>query len=252
MVEELQKTRYNYMNKKIPIIGIPGSKVGDDYFGGTLAYLKYMSFFGIPRIITLEEEVDDRIDLLIIPGGADVDPQRYNQKPGYYTSRPDPMKEWFDTQVLPQYIKLGIPVFGICRGIQTIAVLFGAQLVQHMYHHTNEKNRGDTVHSLELLQTSFKDEYEATYGKKKIQVNSLHHQCVSSENFPAELEILGIYPSKDSASIEVIRHRKLPIYAVQYHPEELTTDALGDFIVNKLLKWRELQEEIKFAKVAYD
>jgi putative glutamine amidotransferase len=225
------------MNKNQPlIIGIPGCKVGDDFFGAPVSYIKYMQYFGTPRILSLEEEVDERVDLLILSGGADVNPLRYGQMPELYTSRPDPFKEYFDIYVLPNYIKAGVPILGICRGIQTLAVHFGAKLVQHMIHPYSSDDRGDTTHNIELLPTTFKEEFEAVYGRRKISVNSLHHQCVSSEDFPEELEIIGIYPHKENASIEVIRHRTLPIYGVQYHPEELTKDALGDFIVNILLQ----------------
>lgn len=240
------------MNSKRPIIGIPGSKIKKNNFGVPISYMEYASFFGTPRILSMEEEVDDRIDLLIIPGGPDVNPVRYERMPGYYTSKPDLMKEYFDTQIMPQYIKAGIPIFGICRGIQTIAVHFGAMLVQHISNHPySTVSRSEAAHTISLVDNSFKKEFESEYGNKKIEVNSLHHQCVSNNSFPKELEILGIYNKKDESTIEVLRHRTLPIYGLQYHPEELTKDPLGDFIINKLLIWKELQMEIEFAKVAY-
>jgi len=237
--------------EKLPVIGIPGSKVGDDFFGSSIAYIRYIAKFGIPRIISLEEEMDDRIDLLVLSGGADVNPLRYGQQPQLYTSRPDPFKEFFDVYILPQYIKNRTPIFGICRGIQTLAVHFGAQLVQHMVHPYSGDDRSGATHAIELLPGDFKNSFEIRCGKKKISVNSLHHQCVSSTNFPKDLEMLGIYPSKTNSSIEVIRHRTLPIYGVQYHPEELYNDPLGDFIVTELLRKRMLQKELKHATAVY-
>jgi putative glutamine amidotransferase len=225
--------------KKRPIIGIPGWKTDENTFGVPITYLRYAMFFGTPRVLTMEEEVDHNIDLLIIPGGADVDTLRYGQVPHFYTSRPDPVKEYFDTVVMPKYIDAGIPLFGICRGVQTIAVHFGAQLVQNIIEHkTNTTDRSDGVHSLEIMQGQFREEFMGYCSKERyssnVKVNSLHHQCVSNRNFPECLEILAIYPHKDHPAIEVIRHRTLPVYAVQYHPEELIIDPLGDFILNKL------------------
>ena len=225
--------------KKRPIIGIPGWKTDENTFGVPISYMRYIMFFGIPRVLTMEEEVDHDLDLLIIPGGADVDTLRYGQMPHFYTSRPDPVKEYFDTVIMPKYIDAGIPLFGICRGIQTIAVHFGAQLIQNVIDHkSNTADRSEGVHGVDMLPSSFKEEFlkycaEERYNTN-IKVNSLHHQCVSNRDLPDCLEILGIFPHKNHPTIEVIRHKTLPIYAVQYHPEELLVDPLGDFILNKL------------------
>lgn len=225
--------------ERIPIVGIPAWKVGDNSFGVTTSYLYYLEHFGKVKILTLIEEVDKSIDLLVIPGGSDVDPGRYNAVPGYFTSKPDPMKEYFDTIILPMYIKAGVPVYGICRGCQSIAVLFGAKLVQHMWHETNTEitGRDATVHEITLRDTDFKTAFEE-YHKGKVKVNSMHHQCISNIGFPNDiLEILGVYKgSQKLSSIEIIRHRSLPIIGVQYHPEELIDDPLGDFIIESLIQ----------------
>ena len=228
----------------MPLIGLSGWKTGDNSYGANIAYIQFLSGFGNVRILTPTEPIDDRIDLIVIPGGADVDPLRYGAIPSFYTSKPDSMKEYFDTVILPQYIKLGTPVFGICRGIQSIAVLFGAKLIQHMYHETNEKSRSEKVHSIDLL-PPFKNEFMKDNPHVfSIKVNSMHHQCVSNHNFPEELEVIGVYRSKNKFDyIEVIRHRKYPIYAVQYHPEELDEDVLSDYIITELLsKSKNLKE----------
>lgn len=221
-------------NKKI---GIFGSKLEDDYYGISLPYMDFLLQYGDVRIITVGNDIDTNIDLLVIPGGADVDPRRYNHIPHIYTARPDPIKEYMDTVMLPKYIEAGIPVFGICRGCQSIAVLYGASLIQHMWHETNEKDRSDTVHEIDLNEP-FWSQYKSIYGACKIRVNSMHHQCISTDNFPECLEIIGMYKGKNSNLYhpEVIRHYTLPIYAVQYHPEELNYDPLSDYIINKLLK----------------
>jgi len=235
----------NIMNgiKKInnmPIIGILGWKVGESSYGCTLPYIEFANQYGMVRIITPQEPIDERLDLIIVPGGADVNPGRYGQAPHMQTSKSDPIKEYFDNFILPQYIDIGTPIFGICRGIQAIAVHFGAKLIQHMYHESNDDNRYDGVHSISLTEP-FRAEFLRTHeGNKKItgnfKVNSMHHQCVSFHNFPDELEVIGLYSGKyEFRSIEVIRHRELPIYAVQYHPEELGHDILSDYIMNKLL-----------------
>jgi putative glutamine amidotransferase len=238
---------------RTPVIGIPGWKVGDNSFGCTVAYMYHFQHFGDVKILPLIDEVDPSIDLLVIPGGPDVDTRRYRAIPGLLTSKPDPFKEYFDTIILPRYIEVGVPVFGICRGLQSIAVLFGARLVQHMYHETNTDltGRDALVHDIVLNDTEFKRSFEEETHVHRVRVNSMHHQCVSSVGLPDELEILGLYktPNKSSSigrsSIEVIRHKTLPIIAVQYHPEELVEDPLGDFIVDILIKQSKNYKEIR-------
>jgi putative glutamine amidotransferase len=231
-----------------PLIGIFGWKTSDGAYGCSLAYLQYANAFGDTRILTPDEPVDDRLDLLIVPGGADVDPARYNAMPHYLTGKPDPIKEYQDTVVLPKYIEIGVPVLGICRGCQSIAVLYGAKLVQHMHHETNIQERSDEVHSIMLRDTEFKRAFIASHENRLpiIHVNSMHHQCVSSHQFPTELEILGMYAGKKHPeSIEVFRHRTLPIFGIQYHPEELIKDPLGDYIVQTLIESSNNYEQVE-------
>jgi gamma-glutamyl-gamma-aminobutyrate hydrolase PuuD len=108
-----------------------------------------------------------------------------------------------------------------------------------MWHETNTEIQGRdaTVHGIELTPTTFREAYNKTHVVCPIKVNSLHHQCVSCREFPDELEVLGLYKGKDSkiTSIEVLRHRTLSIYGVQYHPEELIVDPLGDYIMELLI-----------------
>ena len=226
-------------NKKA-IIGIPGWKISDNSFGVTLPYLEFFNMYGIVKILTLSEEIDKSLDLLVIPGGADVDPRRYGAIPSFKTTKPDLIKEYFDTNILPKYIDNGTPVFGICRGLQSIAVLFGAQLVQHIKNHeTNDIDRSSSVHSLILINHNFNNEFkkECTSGKEiSLKVNSLHHQCVSSVGIPTCLDIIGVSKGKStSSSIEAIRHSELPIAAVQYHPEEMGFELVSDYLIRILI-----------------
>jgi len=226
-------------NKKGAVIGIPGWKIGDNSFGVTIPYLDFFNQYGRVKILTLHEDVDPTIDLLVIPGGADVDPLRYGAVPHFSTSRPDPIKEYFDAKVLPRYIDNKTPVFGICRGIQTIAVHFGAILVQDMPNHeTNDSSKREFgVHNIIITNFNFKRDFTQYNGFKEVlKVNSLHHQCVSNKGFPDCLEVIAVYKGKsDNSSIEAIRHRDLPIMAVQYHPEEMGYDILSDYIIETLI-----------------
>jgi len=239
------------MSKIRNLIGIFGWKTGENSFGSAISYIEFFSQYGEVRIISPTEPIDDRFDLIVVPGGPDVDPNRYNAMPHFFTSKPDPIREYLDTKVLTQYIDLNIPVFGICRGLQSIAVLFGARLMQNMHHETSESmKRWDTVHELTLQDSHFEERYKK--GRPgRLKVNSLHHQCVSDTGFPDELEILARHDGKGAHhAIEAIGHRVLPIYAVQYHPEELGFEYVSDCMIQELLERSpNYVEEVMFEEV---
>lgn len=73
-----------------------------------------------------------RLDAVVISGGADVNPARYGETPGAHTSG------WRDDRDVSEYAlldaadDLGLPVLGICRGMQIMASRAGGRLNQHV------------------------------------------------------------------------------------------------------------------------
>jgi len=193
-------------------IGIP-AYLSSGMFGMNEAYMQYLSEFGGVHLITPDDGVLEKLDLLILPGGRDIDTMRYNQKPGYTLGNPNPWFEWFDTVMLPRYIKAGVPIFGICRGLQTLNIHFGGTLEQNIIDHPTSGARDELVHT--VMHPSQKKS-----GNKDMEVNSLHHQSVAilGEN----LQVLLV--SDEDHQVEAIRHLTLPISAVQWHPEEIRDD----------------------------
>ncbi|XAI97310.1 hypothetical protein [Leptolyngbya phage Lbo-JY46] len=192
------------------IVGIPGWDIKpNEAFGLTLPYIMWAEQFGEVRILT-HKNFDPKIDLLILPGGADVDPKRYNDTFDWYTSKPNMFLEDFDKYQLPKYIENKTPIFGICRGMQTLAVHFGGQMIQHLYDHKTSKDAYEIdVHGLKSIFTGKAVDFK---------VGSWHHQAVLD---PGEMCVeLTSLPSKDCGeTIEAIYHPNLPIYGVQWHPE---------------------------------
>lgn len=221
------------MSKKI--IGIPGWVI-NDAFGVRLPYIQYASQFGTVLILTPEMKEVQKIDLLFLPGGADVDPFRYNESPGYMTGNPNVFLEYFDKEMLPKYIDAGIPIIACCRGLQTVVTHFGGKLTQHLIDHEQSAYPSHTCHDLFFVkEKGLKD--LIPYG-----TNSRHHQCADPNTIPSELEVIAYAATKikhdiipDMSIPEIIVHRTLPIFLFQGHLEDLPTQMLGAYFFEKFL-----------------
>lgn len=73
-----------------------------------------------------------RLDGLVISGGADIDPARYGEEPGPHTVDWRPDRDAWELALLDAADAAGLPVLGICRGMQMLAVHAGGSLVQHV------------------------------------------------------------------------------------------------------------------------
>lgn len=226
---------------KIPKIGIVGWSTGDNSFGTTKAYLHYLAYFNADiRILTPKADIDEDLDLVIMPGGKDTLPMRYGQVPGYYNSDPDQFKEHFAMVNLPQYIEVGIPIFGICLGFQMLCVHFGLELDQeidiatHGYSDEKLKGRGELVNDLIFTMDYIPVETRLSR-KKKIKVCSLHHQGVLKDEFEKENCPLNLIAHTSDGISEFMEHRELPIAACQGHPEE-DFNPLSIYLIKNLLK----------------
>jgi anthranilate synthase len=110
-------------------------------------------------------------------------------------------------------VRLGVPVFGVCLGLQGIVEAFGGELgvLDYPMHGkpSTVRHRGEGI--FEGLPSEF-------------QVGRYHSLFARRETFPACLEVTA---ESDDGVIMALRHRDLPIEAVQFHPESILT-AEGD------------------------
>lgn len=194
-------------------IGVPGYMDGD-HFGVNAQYMDFASNIGTPIVLSPGEMPSADIDGLLLPGGADVSNLRNGSLPSFNTGKPNPLLDYFDTAVLPLvYGKL--PIFGICRGLQTVNVLLGGTLVQHLVYHPYSSNDFDAVHTIVAKGVA-----------KPLKVNSFHHQAIGKLADGLAIEAQSM-PETESV-IEAVSGNKF--FAVQWHPERL----LDSYSLSKL------------------
>ena len=90
---------------------------------------------GVPVILPPLPGVEtalDRMDGLIITGGPDVDPARYGATPHPRTAGVRPDRDAAEIALLRRALAGGLPVLGICRGMQVLNVALGGTLIQHL------------------------------------------------------------------------------------------------------------------------
>lgn len=210
------------MSRKV--IGIPGYAGKDsNNFGVGNHHLEFVSRFGDARIIMPWEEKAD-VDLLYLPGGLDTAPMNYGAIPAYTTSAQDVFKEHFLLNNLKNYID-DTPIFGVCLGMQQLAVHFGCRLTQDFIYHAQSTGRWQPAHKI----YSGLDKGNKVIEKSKLpfEVNSHHHQGLTVSGLSDQIIPIFYadneddYYTNEGAIVEAFRHVTLPIYGIQWHPEEL-------------------------------
>jgi len=104
-----------------------------------------------------------------------------------------------------------VPILGVCLGHQVIAHIFGGRIVQakRLIHGKVSKIK----HNGSPLFAGIPNPFEAT---------RYHSLAVERESLPQVLEITAETDDEDR-EIMGIRHKKLPVYGVQFHPESILT-----------------------------
>ena len=121
----------------------------------------------------------------------------------------------FEISLLDAAFKSATPVAGICRGLQIINVYSGGSLFQDVPTHAiRDKAPSTEAHTVTMAENSILEEI---YGGSRM-VNSLHHQSIERIG-----EGLRVSAQAEDGGVEGIEHEALPVVAVQWHPEMLTS-----------------------------
>lgn len=143
-------------------------------------------------------------DAVLLTGGGDVDPRLYGEKPSKETYGVNETRDLAEWMALDEAKRRGVPVLGICRGHQLMAVHNGGRLKQHITGHRGIDHPVETEPG-----TAFRK----VVGAGMMTV-SLHHQVVLRHG-------RGFRPAARSAEgyIEAIESVDGRCLGVQFHPE---------------------------------
>ena len=114
-----------------------------------------------------------------------------------------------------------LPVFGVCLGLQTIAQVFGSNIIRHnaLFH----GKVSDVKHNGDVMFGGLPSVFSATrYHSLVVERNSLSDD-------------LSITAETDDGVIMGLKHNSLPISGVQFHPESIATEH-GKAILSNFLK----------------
>lgn len=167
------------------------------------------------------------VDALLLTGGPDISPARYGQPRDPRSQQADELRDEFELTLITAAHAAGLPILGICRGMQMINVAFGGTLAQHVAGHLLTHGAADSIQPVGVEPGS---RLHAALSEHELVVNSLHHQAVAA--LGAGLTAAAWAPD---GTIEALEHVSAPILGVQWHPEKLTDDTTHNALVTWLL-----------------
>ena len=237
--------------KDRPVIGIT-SNYGE--LTAKLAEGYYKSVWragGIPVIIPPISDTEviintlQHIDGLLLSGGADYDPHYAGEEPSPKLGEINAERDLPELLITQLAYNRQIPILGICRGIQTLAMALGGHVAQDLsevkdgwkeekgIQHSQQEERNMATHSVTVEKDSV---LFSLYKTATLRVNSFHHQSVDD---PGErFRITARAEDNIVEAMESTEHKS--IMGVQWHPECLA-DGLPIFqwLIGEARQYRE-------------
>ena len=221
-----------------PVIGITANYSDIDATVRDRYYKQIINAGGVPVIIppfadtAIIADTLEKVDGILLTGGGDYNPLWCGEEPSPKLHNINKERDAAELILTRLAYNKQIPMLGICRGIQTLAMALGGHVAQDIssqatIKHSQDADREEATHSVTIEEGSVLDELYRNRTDSTISVNSFHHQAVDN---PGSL-FRATAHSKDGI-IEAIESTEYKnVMGVQWHPEWLGKDGLP------LFKW---------------
>ena len=240
-----------------PVIGITGNyedltcKLGKGY------YQKVVEAGGVPVIVPPVTDPHviintlDRIDALILSGGGDYNPLWAGEEPSPLLHGINAERDQAELMITRLAYNRQIPMLGICRGIQTLAMALGGKVFQDISDRATEKHSQDadrsepthtvTIEKDSILYRIYSEAQQCSMfnHQSSIFVNSFHHQAVSDTG--AKFRVTARSADGIIEAMESTEYK--PVMGVQWHPECLENgNPLFQWLVEEAQAYREAHQ----------
>ena len=115
---------------------------------------------------------------MLITGGIDIDPQTYGGTEHPSIVKSDPKRDAMEIAMLERAMEEGLPVMGICRGMQLINLFHGGTLHPHIHDLDLDHPHPHTPLPLRDVTIERETHLHRIVGTPVLRVNALHHQAV--------------------------------------------------------------------------
>jgi putative glutamine amidotransferase len=186
-----------------------------------------------PALVEDPDEILDRIDGLMLAGGADLDPSMYGAAPHPLTIGSVPERDVFEVALMRRALERDLPVLGICRGMQVMNVACGGTLHQHLPELLGHEEHRRVLGSFDGADHDVRLEPGSlaarAAGETLHATKSHHHQGV--DRVGEGLEVTGRAVLDDLPEALEIPGQTFAL-GVQWHPEADETSRLIGALVD--------------------
>jgi putative glutamine amidotransferase len=188
------------------------------------------------------EALLDRVDGLMVIGGADLDPEVYGQGRSEHTETSYRERDEFELALTREALRRGLPFLGICRGMQLLNVALGGTLNQHLVGADGVPSHRRIVGTFEGTEHEIDVEHgslaERALGGPVHEARCHHHQAI--DRVGDSLIVSGRARDGVAEAIELTDGWTL---GVQWHPEAGDKRELFHAFSRAAAAWRERKQQ---------
>lgn len=175
----------------------------------------------LPPVGVARPELIDRLDGLVLTGGADMDPARYGAEPSPNLGPLRPDRDASELVLFALARAAGLPILAVCRGLQVVNVALGGTLIQHLPDVLGHDEHGGGPSSFTITRVLTEpDSRVAAIVGSEVKAHCHHHQAI--DTLAADLTVTA---RAEDGTIEAAEARTGEfLVGVQWHPEVNTTD----------------------------